>query len=70
MKSMQLPLVAIFFMTFFYRAGGRGMTPSAPTPDPLLKLLANIAYERVNLPKRNLLCGERWFESGLISFLS
>ena len=34
MKSM-LPLVAIFFMTNFYRAMGRGMAPSAPL-DPLL----------------------------------
>ena len=29
MKSMQLPSVAIFFMTYFHRAGG-GMAPSAP----------------------------------------
>ena len=36
MKSMWPPLVAIFFMTYFYRAGG-GMAPSAP-PDPLLVL--------------------------------
>ena len=29
MKSMQLPLVAIFFMTNFYRAGG-GHGPLSP----------------------------------------
>ena len=36
MKSMWPPLVAIFFMTYFYWAGGGGMAPSARTPDPLL----------------------------------
>ena len=35
MKSMRPPLVAIFFMTNFYRAGG--MAPSPPPPDPLLR---------------------------------
>ena len=35
MKSMWLPLVAIFFMTYLYRAGGT-MVPSAPPLDPLL----------------------------------
>ena len=34
-KSMWSPLVAIFFMTYFYRAGG-GMAPSALPQDPLL----------------------------------
>ena len=31
MKSMRLPLAAIFFMTYFHRAGG-AMAPSAPPP--------------------------------------
>ena len=37
MKSMRPPLVAIFFMTYFHRAGGGGvgMDPSAPL-DPVL----------------------------------
>ena len=69
MKSMQLPLVAIFFMTYFHRAGG-GHDPLGPTPESATEVVDKIAYERVNLPKRNLLCGERWFESGIISFLS
>ena len=30
MKSMRSNSVTIFFMTFFYRAGGGGMAPSAP----------------------------------------
>ena len=30
MKSMWLPLVVIFFMTYLYRAGGGGVAPSAP----------------------------------------
>ena len=34
MKSMRPPLAAIFFMTYFHRAGG-AMAPSAPL-DPLL----------------------------------
>ena len=35
MKSMRLPLAAIFFMTYFHRAGGGG--GMAPLPlDPLL----------------------------------
>ena len=34
MKSMQPPLVAIFFMTYFHSAGG-GHGPLTP-PDPLL----------------------------------
>ena len=33
MKSMRPPLAAIFFMTYFHRAGGHD--PLAP-PDPLL----------------------------------
>ena len=39
MKSMPLPLAAIFFMTNFYRTkGGGGMAPSAPpSMDPLLR---------------------------------
>ena len=40
MKSMRLPLVAIFFMTYFHRAGG-GMVPSAPL-DPLLSLFKSL----------------------------
>ena len=35
MKSMWLPLAAIFFMTYLYRAEG-GMAPSATPLDPLL----------------------------------
>ena len=31
MKSMRLPSAAIFFMTYFHRAGG-GHGPSAPPP--------------------------------------
>ena len=39
MKSIRLPLAAIFFMTYLYRAGV-AMTPSAPPyPDPLLPLV-------------------------------
>ena len=30
MKSIRPPLVAIFFMTYFYRTGGGCMAPSAP----------------------------------------
>ena len=37
MKSMQLPLAAIFFMTNFYRTIG-AMVPSPPPLDPLLQL--------------------------------
>ena len=42
MKSMGLPLAAIFFMTYFYRAG-RAMVPSPPPPPPdaLLRKLDN-----------------------------
>ena len=37
MKSMWPPLATIFFMTYFYRAGGRSMAPLPPAPlDPLL----------------------------------
>ena len=32
MKSMWSPLVAIFFMTYFYRAGGGGHGPLGPPP--------------------------------------
>ena len=35
MKSLRLPLAAIFFMTNFYRTGGGGMARLAPV-DPLL----------------------------------
>ena len=35
MKSMRLPLAAIFFMTYFHRAGG-GLWPPRPPLDPLL----------------------------------
>ena len=30
MKSMRPPSVAIFFMTYFHRAGGGGMAPLVP----------------------------------------
>ena len=30
MKSMRPPSAAIFFMTYFHRAGGGAMAPSAP----------------------------------------
>ena len=36
MKSMRPPSAAIFFMTYFYRAGGGAMAPLAPPLDPLL----------------------------------
>ena len=36
MKSMRMLSAAIFFMTYFYRAGGGGMAPWSPL-DPLLK---------------------------------
>ena len=39
MKSMQPPSAAIFFMTFFYKAGG-SPGPVGP-PDPLLKEISN-----------------------------
>ena len=38
MRSMRLPLVAIFFMTYFYRAGGGRMAP-LPCLDLLLVFL-------------------------------
>ena len=38
MKSMWPPLVAIFFMTYFYRAGNMAPSPPPP-PDPLLQSL-------------------------------
>ena len=34
MKSMRLPLAAIFFLTYFHRAGGHGILGP---PDPLLR---------------------------------
>ena len=37
MKSMRPPSVAIFFMTYFYRAGGGAWRPRPPL-DPLLCL--------------------------------
>ena len=38
MKSMWPPLLAIFFMTYFYRALGGAMAPRHPLPDPLLHI--------------------------------
>ena len=40
MKSMRLPLAAIFFMTYFHRARG-GHGPLGPPLDPLLLWLCN-----------------------------
>ena len=40
MKSMRLPLVAIFFMTNFYRAGGHGpLGPPGSATDTNLYLM-------------------------------
>ena len=41
MKSMQLPLAAIFLMTYFHRVGGRGHGPLGPSLDPLLEKAAD-----------------------------
>ena len=35
----ELPLAAIFFMTYLYGSGGGDMAPSAPALDPLLCLI-------------------------------
>ena len=43
MKSMRLPLAAISFMTYFYRAGG-GMTPSAPSGSATEKKIKFLVY--------------------------
>ena len=40
MKSMRPPSAAIFFMTYFYRAGGPW--PPRPPPDPLLSILFTV----------------------------
>ena len=37
MKSMRLPSAAIFFMTYFHRAGGGAWSPRVPLPDTLLE---------------------------------
>ena len=42
MKSMRPPLVAIFYMTYFHRAGRPW--PPHPPPDPLLHLVATEAH--------------------------
>ena len=42
MKSMRLPLAAIFFMTYFLQGRGGGHGPSSP-PDPRLTFLGNLA---------------------------
>ena len=45
MKSMRLPLAAIFFITYFHRARGGAMAPSAP-PDLLLgTYVSNFYYD-------------------------
>ena len=40
MKSMWSPLVAIFFMTYFYRAGGGTTWPPHPHPNPATAITA------------------------------
>ena len=51
MKSMRPPLSAIFFMIYFYRAGGGGERhgPSARLPDPLLVVKVRISVLFSNL---------------------
>ena len=45
MKSMQPPLAAIFFMTYFYRAGGGGVDD--PLGSPHYPLLGADLYEMI-----------------------
>ena len=51
MKSMQVPSVAIFFMTYFYRAGGPW--PPRPPLDPLL-ILTRFLTKKLNARMRML----------------
>ena len=45
MKSMRPPLVAIFFMTSFYRtAGGGGMAPLAPPPESATEIALQLRF--------------------------
>ena len=46
MKSMQAPLAAIFFMTYFHRARG-SMAPSAPLDPLLVNSFIMVASERM-----------------------
>ena len=66
MKSMWLPLAAIFFMTYLYRAGWGDMAPSAPAVDPLLCLI----YDPYWNPGKSLshLIHHLLFQSGTLQY--
>ena len=59
MKSMRPPLAAIFFMTYFHRAGG-GHGPLAPPLDPLLSPLGK--FGKFRRPIFSKCCYSTWHD--------
>ena len=52
MKSMRPPLAAIFFMTYFHRAGGGGHGPLGPLDQLLPKILSSMT-DKITQPVIN-----------------